>query len=277
MFSHIAYHPKKPDRCQQYMNERLFAVVIPVYNGENHIRAAIESCLTQTVLPDEIIVIDDASVDGTKDIIDAIPSPLIQYFRNDRQRGPSFSRNLGMRVASGKWVMFLDADDLFHSDKIRVIRSCLADRPEIRAIGHSFRIAEPGGYGALPVSSSTLPKKIGVSNILLRNPAVTPSLTVAKDNNIWFDENNRYAEDHDFILRTAEQHGFWFLDLPLCLLGRTPLTTGGLSGRRWDMRKGEMKMYIAYCKRNHRWLLLPFLLLFSLCKHLKNGLIPRKR
>jgi teichuronic acid biosynthesis glycosyltransferase TuaG len=69
--------------------------------------------------------------------------------------------------------------------------------------------------------------------------------------------------------------GLWFLDLPLCSLQRMPLTEGGISSNKWKMRKGEMKMYIDYCKRNNWYAAVPFLLLFSLLKHAKQMLAPK--
>ncbi|MDB5211055.1 MAG: hypothetical protein JWQ30_1882, partial [Sediminibacterium sp.] len=64
-----------------------FTIVIPVYNGAAYISKAIKSCLQQTVLPNEIIVIDDASTDDTAGIVQAIRSSLIKYERNIENRG----------------------------------------------------------------------------------------------------------------------------------------------------------------------------------------------
>ncbi|MDB5210342.1 MAG: putative glycosyltransferase O-antigen related protein [Sediminibacterium sp.] len=101
---------------------------------------------------------------------------------------------------------------------------------------------------------------------------VTPSLGVHVQNGIWFNEQMEFAEDHDFILRTAEKFGIWYLDMPLCSLHRLPLTPGGISDNRWKMRKGEMRMYVDYCKRNRLYPAIPFFLVFSLVKHVKNML-----
>jgi teichuronic acid biosynthesis glycosyltransferase TuaG len=247
-----------------------FSVVIPVYNGEQFIAKAIESCLKQTLLPNEIIIIDDAGNDRTEEIVKNIQSDLIIYIKNDQNRGPSFSRNAGMKMARSSWILFLDADDLFHSRKIEIINACLLNNSNIKAIGHAFSIKKGSETSIKNFEKTKMPKPVTVFQILLRNRMVTPSLCVAATNHILFDEEIKYTEDHDFILRTAEEFGIWYVDIPLCSIHRRSLTTGGQSGNKWKMRKGEMKMYVKYCRRNNRYLLLPFLIVFSFCKHIKN-------
>jgi len=247
-----------------------FTVVIPVYNGEQFIAKAIESCLQQTLLPDEIIVIDDASTDRTEAIVSNIHSNLVVYKKNEQNRGPSFSRNIGIKMATSSWILFLDADDTFHRRKIEIINSCLLSNADIKAIGHAFSVKNESEVDIRDFEKYKMPKPVTVLQMLLRNRMVTPSLCVAAINQILFDEELKFAEDHDFILRTAEAYGIWYLNIPLCTINRRPLSAGGQSGSRWKMRKGEMKMYSKYCKRNGLYLLMPFLILFSLCKHFMN-------
>jgi teichuronic acid biosynthesis glycosyltransferase TuaG len=251
-----------------------FSVVIPVYNGSSFIKDAIDSCLQQTLQPFEIIVIDDASADDTGQIVQKIQSLRIKYIRNVSRKGPSFSRNHGMRLATGNWISFLDADDRFHPFKLEMMNTYILKNPDIKGIGHSFVYTDvPEEYMLKPVFADIQPVRKTVFNVLMHNPSVTPALTVSKMNRLFFNEEMQYAEDHDYILRTTESYGFWYLDLPLCLLGRKPLTAGGLSSRRWEMRKGEIKMYMAYCRRNRIWLLAPLLVLFSLGKHIRSMLM----
>lgn len=228
-------------------------------------------------MPEKVIVVDDASTDETAGVVTNVLSGLIQYVRNEQNRGPAYSRNRGMQLATSSWIAFLDADDVFHPDKLKLIRYCIEAQPAIRAMGHAFslegqKIMEPRSPGR-----EELPPLIHYTakQVLFRNPAVTPSLVVAAGNRIRFDEQLLLAEDHDFILRTAEKFGLYYLPLPLCSLPRLPLTPGGISGNAWKMRIGEMRMYISYCKRNGHYLFLPFLLLFSLLKHIRNWLLKR--
>ncbi len=252
-----------------------FSVVIPVLNGEKFISKAIESCLSQTVQPNEIVVVDDGSTDQTEAVVRSIDSGLVRFIKSEEKVGPSAARNKGIRSATSSWILFLDADDIFHRRKIEIILHCIQNNKTIQAIGHSFAIIEDQEFGndLVRLSDAGLIRKLSVLQVLMRNPMVTPSLAVAKENGIFFNEKLSYAEDHDFILRTTQNFGFWYIDVPLCYLHRLPLTLGGLSSSKWQMRKGEMRMFIDFCKRSHLYLLIPFFLLFSLMKHIRNAFV----
>ncbi len=257
-------------------NKRTFSVVIPVYNGEKYIQNALKSCLMQTVLPDEIIVIDDASTDQTEFLIKQIQSDRIVYKKNGQNKGPSFCRNIGIQSARYSWILFLDADDIFHPQKIEILLHFLLQNEQIKAIGHSFQLTGQHLFEPDELQMNSIkPLKLSTGQVLISSPIVTPSLAISAANGLLFDESMFYAEDHDFILRSSEKHGVWYLDLPLCTLGRTPLSPGGMSGNRWLMRKGEINMYIAYCRRNHRVAAIPFFVLFSLLKHARSKMVKR--
>ena len=247
-----------------------FSIVIPVFNGEKFILSAIQSCLHQTVLPDEIIVVDDNSNDATAEIVQSIGSNLLVYIKNETNKGVSYNRNLGIQKASSQWIIFLDADDTFHPQKIEIIRYCIQKYGSFNAIGHGFNLQSEPVY--VPIDSwkdlVTL-QRVTTKDLLIKNRMVTPSLTVSAKNKILFNENMIHAEDHDFILRTSESFSIGYLDMPLCSLSRMPLTEGGLSSNRWKMRVGEMRMYISYCKRNNLAIAIPFFIFFSLLKHIK--------
>lgn len=89
----------------------LVSVVIPVYNGDRFIGQAIESVLSQTYSPLEIIVIDDGSTDQTEQAL-APYLHQIQYLTQPNQ-GSAAARNSGLCVATGELIAFLDADDFF--------------------------------------------------------------------------------------------------------------------------------------------------------------------
>ncbi len=254
-----------------------FTVVIPVYNGAVFIADAVNSCLQQSLLPKQIIIIDDASTDHTATIINNLLSDRVVYHRNEQNRGPSYSRNMGMQKVTSSWIAFLDADDVFHPQKLEIIQYCIAQNPNIRAIGHAFDLQGINSFVVDKEWKNKLQyiKYLTTRDVVWKNPLVTPSLAVAADNGILFDEAMVYAEDHDFILRTAEMFGVCYVNLPLCSLKRRPLTPGGISSNKWKMRVGEIRMYISYAKRHNNYLLIPVLILFSLLKHLKNILLYR--
>jgi glycosyltransferase involved in cell wall biosynthesis len=93
------------------------SVVIPLYNKAPHIKATLDSILKQTLLPEEIIVVDDGSTDGSGDVVESFNNPLIRLIKQTNQ-GESTARNVGVIAAKGCFVAFLDADDYWHVNHI---------------------------------------------------------------------------------------------------------------------------------------------------------------
>jgi glycosyltransferase involved in cell wall biosynthesis len=95
---------------------REVSVIIPAFNAERYLAAAIESVLAQTVRPAEIIVVDDGSTDRTANIAEQFGAPVVCHRRTPG--GIAATRNFGIRVARGNWLAFLDADDLWTPEKL---------------------------------------------------------------------------------------------------------------------------------------------------------------
>lgn len=93
------------------------SVVIPLYNKAPHIKATLDSILNQTLLPKEIIVVDDGSTDGSGDIVESFNNPLIKLLKQPNL-GESAARNAGTVAAKGCFVAFLDADDYWYPNHI---------------------------------------------------------------------------------------------------------------------------------------------------------------
>lgn len=106
------------------------SVILPSFNAGAFIESALRSILGQTRLPDEVIVIDDGSTDGTAGIVESIGSPLIRYIRQPNQ-GVSTARNRGLKEARGEFIAFLDADDLWRPTALETHLRLMAADPEI--------------------------------------------------------------------------------------------------------------------------------------------------
>lgn len=100
------------------------SVIIPTFNRLAHLRSAIESVLDQSHPVSEIIVVDDGSSDGTEQW--CTPLPYLRYIKQEN-KGVASARNTGMRAASGEWMAFLDSDDVWEPEKIKVQLSAIAD------------------------------------------------------------------------------------------------------------------------------------------------------
>lgn len=94
----------------------LVSCIIPVFNGERHLGDALSSIRLQTHRPLEILVVDDGSTDGTKSIVEAFGNEVRYLWQQNA--GPAAARNTGVRSATGEFIAFLDADDLWHHEKL---------------------------------------------------------------------------------------------------------------------------------------------------------------
>lgn len=98
----------------------LVSVITPAYNSERFIAETINSVISQTYQNWELIVVDDGSTDKTVNIVKSFQEKdaRIKLFENDTNKGSAFSRNLALRNAKGRWIAFLDSDDLWNHDKL---------------------------------------------------------------------------------------------------------------------------------------------------------------
>jgi len=111
------------------MTSPLISCIFPVFNVERYLRETLESILAQTHRPIEIIVADDGSTDGTARVA-AGYDDRVRYLKQDNA-GPAAARNLGLDAARGDFVAFLDADDLWHMEKLSRQRARFDARPEL--------------------------------------------------------------------------------------------------------------------------------------------------
>lgn len=106
-----------------------FSVVIPLYNKAPHVERAVRSALEQTLAPYEVIVVDDGSTDGGLELVRAMNDARMTLLtRSPPGPGGYAARNLGIERATGEWIAFLDADDLWYPEHLanlqEAIRSC---------------------------------------------------------------------------------------------------------------------------------------------------------
>ena len=107
----------------------LVSIIMPSYNTAPYIAESIRSVMAQTYTDWELIIVDDASTDSTDEVVKGVIlsgaqaeskdlSSKIHYLKNDRNRGAAYSRNRALREAKGRWIAFLDSDDIWTPDKL---------------------------------------------------------------------------------------------------------------------------------------------------------------
>jgi glycosyltransferase involved in cell wall biosynthesis len=109
----------------------LISIIVPAYKQARYLGETIRSVLNQTYSYFEIIVVDDASPDNTSEIVRGFDDSRIQYILHSENRGLSASRNTGIQASSGEILAFLDADDIFHPEKLQMHAAFLQTHQDI--------------------------------------------------------------------------------------------------------------------------------------------------
>lgn len=187
------------------------SVIIPAYNCEKTIRQTIESVLKQTFTDFELIVINDGSQDATLDIISSIKDPRIKIYSYPNA-GVSASRDRGVTQASGEFIAFLDADDLWTPNKLESQLKLLQDNP-LFAVAYSWTdYIDESGQLLYTGSHITLNGDI-YQHILVHNFIENGSNALIRKEALSevgnFDKSLLgFGEDWDFLIRLAARYHF---------------------------------------------------------------------
>jgi len=218
------------------MNPKV-SVIIPTYNRAAKVQNAIESVLAQTFSDFEVIVVDDGSSDGTGRILQEVYGDRIRCFAQANQ-GVSVARNKGIAEARGKWIAFLDSDDLWEKEKLEwqfktleqfgshcggcYTDTRLMNHPERRTLfqmaEHSYRheremgvnpdvlrlLVRPGGAGMVVCISSLLAR----ADVVKKTGGYDPKLG--------------FYADSEFMFRLALLTDFCYVNRPLVWFDRSP-------------------------------------------------------
>lgn len=120
-------------------------VLMPVYNGERHLRPAIESVLTQAFRDFEFLIVDDGSTDATADVVRTYDDPRIRLERFDRNRGLSAALNHGVALANGPLVARQDADDVSRPERLDAQIALMRAQPDLVLVGSQARKVDDAG------------------------------------------------------------------------------------------------------------------------------------
>lgn len=223
------------------------SVVIPAYRARQTLAAAIESVRCQTAQPCEVIVVDDASGDGTAEAIRSLqaryPAGWLKLIELPRNRGAGEARNAGWELAQGTCIAFLDADDSWHPCKLELQWRQFSLDPTLALCGHAFRFSwDPEADSTEAMTTNAKP--VLSREILWRNPFVTPSVMVRRDIPFRFCPGKRHMEDH-LLWMEIVLNGYACVKLAarLATIGKPQFGTSGLSAQLWAMEKGDLDNY----------------------------------
>lgn len=186
-------------------HDPLVSVILPTFNRAPLILRSIESVLHQSYRHLELIVVDDGSTDGTREVVLAIPDSRIRYVRCPHNGGPGYARNRGLQVASGPLIAFQDSDDEWMPDKLaKQVRLLQREPVDVGLVCSAYRIVFEDG-NTLTVSPPAHPGPDEFENDLLRGFRFIPPTWLVRreclDQAGPFDEHLPNREDWELVFR----------------------------------------------------------------------------
>ena len=200
------------------MEKPFFSVVIPTYNHEVFLEKAVKSVLNQTFSDYEIIIIDNYSNDNTENLIKNLNNKNIKFIKNRNHGIIAKSRNIGIEQSKSEWIAFLDSDDIWRQEKLKVLFNFIKNNNNYDVIcnnelwvyknNNKTKVSKYGPY-----------KNNFYKNLLKYGSCISTSASLVRkkyllDNKIFFNEEKSFApyEDYDFWMRIAKNNGkFKFL------------------------------------------------------------------
>ena len=205
---------------EKYKLEKpFFSVVIPTYNHEVFLEKAVKSVLNQTFNNYEIIIVDNYSDDNTENLIKNLNNKNIKFIKNRNYGILAKSRNIGIDQSRSEWIAFLDSDDIWWQDRLKVLFDFIkkynnydvicTNELEINKINNRKKVLKYGPY-----QNNFYKILIKYGNCLSTSASIVKKKYLV-DNQIFFSEEKDFApyEDYDFWMIIAKNNGkFKFLN-----------------------------------------------------------------
>ena len=192
------------------MNE-LVSIILPVYNAEEFLKTAIDSVLSQTYQYFELLIINDGSTDNTSNIIQTFNDPRIVFINQLSNKGITYRLNEGIKTATGKYIARIDADDIWHPQKLEKQVSYMKHHHDISFLATDFNFLNHNGQIIKTIKNSKYHLK---KNILKRNLICHSSILLKKDIIKHIGKYNpayEYAEDYDLWIRILSNYNSFIL------------------------------------------------------------------
>ena len=228
-------------------------MIIPTVDRPEFLGAALRSVLNQTVMDFEVLVIDDGSTIDLLPLLEKFADDRIRYFRHESGRGEAAARNLGIRNAHGTYVAFLDDDDEWLPEKLRLQLALFSRCPDtvgcvygghvtIRARdGHELQREVPAKRGDLS------------TELLERNILGPPSTVMLRRECLervgMFDESIAFGVDYDLWIRIAQEYHFDFVP---DIVARYTIHPGQMSNNPFVIARGRADIQRKYAPRLQR-------------------------
>lgn len=198
------------------------SVIMTNYNKHRFIAQAVQSVLKQTFADFELIVVDDASTDPSEKILNELAKTdsRIKVLLNSANMGPSYCRNKALKISAGRYICFVDSDDVIRAERLEKMVHEIAARPGHIVYTHVCIIDENGNMmRIIPAGSRNFPPEGKVRDYILRewiwgqSTFMIPCSAIGKVG--YFDESIRWGEDLDYLIRLTEIYNVTVIREPL--------------------------------------------------------------
>lgn len=233
------------------------SVLIPVYNSGEVAYRAVASVARQTLRPREVILIDDASPkkEETREWLTKIETDFgdglsIIVLYQEKNGGPGEARNAGWDIAKGKYIAFLDSDDIWHPKKLEIQYAFMEAHPDLGFSCHHMKPIqekeiENFSEEAVSVKMAKVIPINPVRYLFKHYPkGGTPSvIIIRRREDIRFQPGKRYFEDALLWWTYCFRYGGALLDINMAASFKDFYGASGLSGNLWKMEKGELESF----------------------------------
>ena len=193
------------------------SIVLPVFNAEAYIGESIVSLINQTFKNFELIIIDDASTDGSLAAIYKFSDPRIKIIENEKNLGIVGALNRGIEAATGKYIARMDADDICYPDRLKIQIEYLEENHDIGLVGswiNGFGVSIRSYIHKYPISHEDIE-----ACMLFQNPIAHPTVVIRREilvsNQLRYSNEFPYVEDWELFSRVIQLTKFHNIPRPL--------------------------------------------------------------
>jgi glycosyltransferase involved in cell wall biosynthesis len=228
------------------------SAIIPCYNCQDTIGRAIQSVAAQTLLPQELILVNDASTDDSLNVIRnsalCYSPDWIRIIELAENKGPGATRNIGWEAAKSPLVAFLDADDSWHPMKIEIQYNWMQDNPSVSLTGHFLVWETEDAEWPSPILLSAT--QVTKNQLLFFSPINPQTIMVRCDEPLRFAEE-QFGEDHFLLVNMAcSGRNMVLLHAALARIHKANFGAGGVSGNLWAMERDQLKNYVGLLQQH---------------------------
>jgi len=186
------------------MNHLKISVLMPVYNGEKFLKEAIDSILNQSFKDFEFLIINDGSTDRSKKIILSYQDQRIRFFENKKNLGVAKTLNRGLKLAKGKYIARMDADDISLSDRFKKQVEFMEKNPQVAVCGTWVKLIGNHNIWQSPGDDKTI-KSLSLFYSSIYHPTALIRNDLLKRYNLSYNPSFIHAEDYELWVRIMEK------------------------------------------------------------------------